>query len=204
MIFDAATMIEIARKGIFILIVIGICYLGYMFVRRGLRYSVERKLMAQKMADILKTIFRYLLILTFLLLSLQQLGVGLGSVWTFVTALLAMIAVGFVAVWSVISNVLCSVILVMTRPFSIGDEIEIIEPGSPDRRLHGRVTNINAVYTTLSEAPGENERSAIVLVPNNIFFQKYVRRIPGQDTHRLDDQLFQEQSLLNDAARDES
>jgi small-conductance mechanosensitive channel len=84
-----------------------------------------------------------------------------------------MIAVGFIAVWSVLSNLLCSILLVIFRPFQLGDEIEITEPVGGSS-LRGKVMKFNVMYTTLLEdIDGDKVTTNI---PNNIFFQKAIRR----------------------------
>jgi small-conductance mechanosensitive channel len=82
------------------------------------------------------------------------------------STVLAMVAIGFVAVWSILSNTLCTIIIMIFRPFSVGDEIEFA--GDP---VKGRVIDLNFFYTTLDAGDG-----SVLQVPNNMFFQKVVRR----------------------------
>ena len=184
------------QKAIFVLIALIFCYIGYRLIRRSLHYTIEKKLLPQLIAKKLQNALRYLFVLIAVLLLLQQAGVSIGSVWTFVTALLAMIAVGFVAVWSVISNALCTLLLILTKPFRIGDVIDIIDTSNPSNFISGRAMNINMLYTTLMQT-AESGQQVTVLVPNNIFFQKYIRRRKGAETHELDEQLLIEESLLD-------
>jgi len=51
-------------------------------------------------------------------------GFNLGGIWATLSTVLAMIAIGFVAVWSMLSNVSATVLILLMRPFNIGDEIE--------------------------------------------------------------------------------
>jgi small-conductance mechanosensitive channel len=69
-------------------------------------------------------------------------------------------------VWSVLSNVSCTVIMLVSRPFHIGDEIEVA--GEP---ITGRVVDLNFIYTTLKDGDGR-----LVQIPNNLFFQKVIKR----------------------------
>ena len=102
---------------------------------------------------------------------------------------IAMLAVGFIAVWSILSNILCSLLMVIFRPFSIGDDIEIIE-ATGGKGLRGQVVNFNIMFTFLKEK-NENENGEVVVqIPNNVIFQKTVRRRPGKETQSLDDHLF--------------
>jgi small-conductance mechanosensitive channel len=77
-----------------------------------------------------------------------------------------MVAIGFVASWSVISNVFCALLLILTRPFRLDDWIEF--PGEP---AHGKVRELNLVYTILDDEDGCTYR-----IPNSLFFQKVIRR----------------------------
>jgi len=83
--------------------------------------------------------------------------------------MLALVAIGFVAVWSVLSNALCSLLLVLFRPFDLDDFVEF-----PGEEIQGRVKDLNILYTILETADG-----ALYQVPNNVFFQKTIKRIPG-------------------------
>jgi small-conductance mechanosensitive channel len=77
----------------------------------------------------------------------------------------------------VLSNLFCALLILTTRPFRLGDYVELLESGDKPG-LKGKVIDINLVYTTLREL--ESERSQAVLqVPNNLFFQRTVRRWRG-------------------------
>ena len=105
--------------------------------------------------------------------------VPLDSLWTAFTAVFALIAIGFIAVWSVLSNWLCTFVILLTHPFSVGDEIEFA--GEPVR---GRVVDLNFVYTTL-----RCEDGSVLQIPNNLFFQKVLKRHRGTSTISLVEQL---------------
>src|SRR5690606_16934527 len=85
------------------------------------------------------------------------------------------------------SSTMCTILLLIFRPFEIGDEIELLEP-TGTKGLRGKVVYLNFMFTTLEEA-GDGGRSCRVLVPNNVIFQKSIRRWPGARTERLDDHL---------------
>jgi len=66
----------------------------------------------------------------------------------------------------VLSNTLCTLMIMLFRPFGVGDEVEFT--GEP---VKGRVIDLNFIYTTLDADDG-----SVLQVPNNLFFQKVVRR----------------------------
>ena len=131
-------------------------------------------------------ITKWVLVVIVVLLSLGFFGVSVNTLWAALSGVLALIALGFVAVWSVLSNVLCSILLIVFPPFRIGDEIEIQEP-SANFAIRGKVVSINMLMTSLeiTNDTDPNGKSDTLRVPNNIFFQKYVRCIPGKGTQSL-------------------
>ncbi|HEU4654748.1 MAG TPA: mechanosensitive ion channel family protein [Steroidobacteraceae bacterium] len=109
-----------------------------------------------------------------LLLILERLGVSAHVLWGAVTGFLAVAAIAFFAAWSVLSNIFCAVLVLATRPFRLGDYIEVLETGDKPG-LRGKVTAINFIFTTLTESePAESPW--VLQVPNTLFFQRVVRR----------------------------
>lgn len=114
-----------------------------------------------------------------LLLILDRLGVSGTVLWTAFTGFAAVAAVAFFAAWSVLSNIFCTILIFATRPFRLDDYIEVVENGEKPG-FRGRVVDINLIYTTLQEVvPGEQRASTVLQVPNNLFFQRVVRRWRG-------------------------
>jgi small-conductance mechanosensitive channel len=110
------------------------------------------------------------------LLILERLGVSGRVLWTAFTGFAAVGAVAFFAAWSVLSNLFCTMLIYATRPFRVHDTVEVLENGDKPG-LKGRVRDINLVYTTLEELLPDGHLSGTVLqVPNNMFFQRIVRR----------------------------
>ncbi len=104
---------------------------------------------------------------------LLSLGIDLHGLWSMLAAILSLVAIGFVAMWSILSHMLASVLLVTFRPFEIGDKIEIVG----DDPVTGRVIGMSLVYTTLRTSDGGALR-----IPNNLFFQKVLKRFPPTST----------------------
>jgi small-conductance mechanosensitive channel len=99
------------------------------------------------------------------------------------SAALALVAIGFFAVWSVLSNLLCALMLVVVKPFRVGDSIEVCGDG-----LKGKVIDLNFAFVTLRE-----EEGALIRVPNNQFFQKSIRCEAGEERTDLAEQLTADQ-----------
>lgn len=190
--------------GILIVILLGILF--YYISRRGLTKIHKQGYISKALQDMMQVTLRWIIIGLVVLISLQQIGVQLTSVWAAISALLVFVGVGLVAVWSVLSNALCSLLLLVFRPFSIGDKIEIIE-ATGGAGLQGKVVNINLLYTFIIEENQEESQNGsgkdvIVQVPNNTFFQKTIRCWPGIETRHLEEWIFKNdaQSIKQNAA----
>ena len=121
-----------------------------------------------------RRVIGFLIYAAALLLVLERLGVSGTVLWTAFTGFAAVGAVAFFAAWSVLSNIFCTVLILTTRPFRLYDHIEILENGEQPG-LKGRVIDVNLVYTTLQEQR-EDGSDTVLRVPNNLFFQRTVRR----------------------------
>jgi len=175
---DPSFLLERALAVALVLLLVWLAYAG---VARALRHAAASGRVATPVADFVRGFLRLGAVVAAVLLSLQTLGL-LKSALATLAAMLAMIAIGFVAVWSVASNFLCSVILLVSRPFYVGDRITLL----PDP-VEGRVVNFNMLYTTL-----ETDDGAFLQVPNNLFFQRIVSRRPADRSGaaiELQDQL---------------
>jgi small-conductance mechanosensitive channel len=165
-------------------IIVALVYGVYILIVRMIRGLRERGRLSEHTHRILRRICYWTAVVVGTLLVLERFGL-MDNAWTTLTALLAMVAIGFVAVWSVLSNTFCSIVLMIARPFNVGDTIEVTGDG-----LRGRVIDFNLIYTTLRDADG-----SLLLVPNNTFFQKTIRRIVGTETRTLEQQADREQPM---------
>jgi len=127
------------------------------------RYKIDHAIIAS-----LRIVLRWLAATLTVAAIIQAWGL-IDNFWTAMTTVVALVAIGFVAVWSVLSNISCSIMLLTTRMFRIGDRVELL----PDA-IAGRVVAITLLYTTLETEEGDELR-----VPNNIFFQRVVKRRKG-------------------------
>jgi small-conductance mechanosensitive channel len=166
---------------------IAVGMIAYGIFARGLRILRDREYIPVSIHVVGRGVARWLIGIAITLLALQQFGIPVSTVWGAVSAFAVLIAVGFVAVWSVLSNVLCSILLIVFAPFRIGDEIEIIE-STGGTGLRGTVIGLNVLYTALEETCDDG-RHCVVQVPNNIFFQKTIRRVRGEQTTSLREAL---------------
>ncbi len=122
---------------------------------------------------------RYSILIIAGLMVLGLWGFELGTIVALLGTILGLVAIGFVAVWSVLSNFLCTFVLVIFKPFSVGDEIEL-----PADNVKGRVADLSLIFTTLQVSDEES-----VIIPNNTFFQRVFKRRLGSQTIGLGEQL---------------
>jgi small-conductance mechanosensitive channel len=120
----------------------------HLLARVGRHYTLplQLEIAARRLSN-------FLIWTTSLVLILDQLGVSATVLWTAFTGFAAVGAVAFFAAWSVLSNIFCTLLIFTTRPFRIGDTIELVENGEKPG-FKGRVIDVNLIYSTLEETSG--------------------------------------------------
>jgi small-conductance mechanosensitive channel len=166
--------IDIIVPGLQIIGILVVAWLLQYLLRRlvsrvGLRYQLPTDLVAP-----VRNMLRYLIYGAAFLLVMERLGVSATVLWTGFTGFVTVAAVAFFAAWSVLSNLFCAVLIFSTRPFRLGDVVELIDSGDKPG-IKGRVIDIQLVYTTLEDVTAEHA-GALLQVPNALFFQKSLRR----------------------------
>ena len=207
MILDIETeqLVTYGQIALSISIVLLIGLILYIFIRRSLDALHNKGYLSESIRGGMQVFVRWAIMILVILIALQQVGVQITSVWAALSAFVVLIGVGLFAVWSVLSNALCSILLLVFRPFSIGDKIELIET-SGGNGIYGKVVNLNMLYTFILEEKMEEDTNdekpnTVVQIPNNIFFQKVIRRWQGRRTLSLEEIMFQddEQSIKQNA-----
>lgn len=156
--------------------------LGLFFGLKGrlLQFAQWARLPRLALTPVRVTI-RYTILIVAMLLIMGRWGFEVNGIIAVMGTILGLVAIGFVAMWSVLSNFLCTLVLVVLKPFYVGDEVEL-----PATNVRGRVVDLSLVFTTLESAPGET-----VIVPNNTFFQTVFKRRRGATAGDLGTQLEQ-------------
>ncbi len=182
---DQTTLVRLVETTV-ILVVAFALFFGLR--ERILRFATWAGLPRLAFAPV-RLILRYAILLVALALILSLWGFQIGTILALIGSVLGLVAIGFVAVWSVLSNFLCTLLLVIFKPFSVGDELEF-----PADNVKGRVSDLSLVFTTLDSSSTES-----VVIPNNTFFQKIFKRRRGLNTTGLGDQLRQHHAEENPA-----
>jgi small-conductance mechanosensitive channel len=166
---DSQALAEMARNSMAAIITIFAALLVYQLVRRSTRALVQKDQMSDVMALRLRITARWALIGLSSLIILQQTGI-FNEAWALMTAVGAALSVAFVASWSMLSNATAALVVLVYRPFRVGDELEIVEfDGKTVAK--GRVVDLNLFFTTVYQ---ESEAAAL-RIPNNLVIQKYCR-----------------------------
>lgn len=147
------------------MIIVGAVLLNVLAGRALLVIARRTSYTEQEIKPIRRTV-KWAITVVALVLVFGAFGLNVGGMWGVLSTILAMVAIGFVAVWSVLSNTLCTLIIMLFRPFAVGDEVEFA--GEP---VKGRVIDLNFIYTSLDAGDG-----TVMQVPNNLFFQKVLKR----------------------------
>ena len=171
-----------------------IAWIVFYLFSRGLSRLAAKGLIPSDLRRILHSLGKWLTFIILLLVILGLFGISVASFWAALSGVLVMVALGFVAVWSVLSNLLCSVLLIIFAPFRIDDEIEIQDPAAPIK-VRGRVLDINLMFTSLRvlDEHAEVAEESLLRIPNNLFFQKYVRTWQGKHSQSIKSYLAQGQ-----------
>lgn len=173
--FDSETTARLIQSAIIALIAL---LLFFGLKGRIIKFAQWARLPRLALTPV-RVMVRYAILLVAALLILGRWGFQINGILAVIGTVLGLVAIGFVAMWSVLSNFLCTLVLVIFKPFNIGDELEL-----PTVNVRGRVTDMSLVFTTLESAPGET-----ALVPNNTFFQMITKRRAGAVAVDLGSQL---------------
>lgn len=103
-----------------------------------------------------------------LLILLRFWGIDVDGLWTTLASVLAVVGVGLLAVWTMVSNITATLFIWIWRPYTIGQHIELLPDG-----IKGRAVDRSLMFTTVEEADGST-----LMIPNNLFFQRIIRRAP--------------------------
>lgn len=153
----------------FLVIVIGMKLIGW--VRRILRKSLERNHADTGLIQFLDSFVKYVLYVILALTVLQKFGVQTTSIVAAIGS--AGVAIGL-ALQGSLSNFAGGVIILLIKPFKVGD---YIVQGS----MEGTVSEIQLFYTTLTT--GDNRR---IFIPNGQLADNSLTNVTAAQIRRLD------------------
>lgn len=146
--------------------------IGRRALRAGLSHLGPHIQIGEERGRMFQKILSGIFWLLALLVILGVWGIQANVLWAGLASVLAVAGVGLIATWAMVSNWTAWMLIVLTRPFRLGDRVEILP-----ENLAGRVARQGLMFTELDQEDG-----GCVVVPNNFFFQRiYVRRAPAPD-----------------------
>jgi len=165
--------IEAAGFGVERLIITALIVVaGLLLVRLARRKMRARLRQLHKERDLpfetVVTIERWAVALLWMVVALVLLNywnVQFGNLWATLISILGVMGVALLATWTMASNMTAGTLLAITKPFELGQNIEVLPEG-----VKGRAIDRNMMFTTLREADGNT-----VTIPNNLIFQRIVR-----------------------------
>ncbi|WP_313401143.1 mechanosensitive ion channel family protein [Stenotrophomonas sp.] len=172
--------IDPINTGLSILLILVVAWLLRLLTRRLLARVGRHYTLPAQIEMAIRRLSNFVIGAVALVAILHALDVQASVLWTAFTGFAAVGAVAFFAAWSVLSNIFCTFLIFTTRPFRLGDQIELLENGEKPG-LKGVVTDINLIYTTLHEVGGPVE-GTLMQIPNSLFFQRGLRRWRGGDS----------------------
>ena len=175
--------IEPINTGLSILLILVVAWLLRLLTRRLLARLGRHYTLPAQIEMAIRRLSNFVIGTVALVAILQALHVQASVLWTAFTGFAAVGAVAFFAAWSVLSNIFCTFLIFTTRPFRLGDQIELLENGEKPG-LKGVVTDINLIYTTLHEVGGPVD-GTLMQIPNSLFFQRGLRRWRGGDSSAI-------------------
>ncbi len=166
------------------ILVLGAAVVVYRFASMATTRLGERGYFPEELIRVIRRILRVACVVLTILLLLHVYGL-LGDAVAAISGVMALVAIGFVAVWSVLSNTLCSLLLLIIRPFRVGDTLRV----PPPEDFAGKVVNFDLLFTTIQLDDG-----SFAQLPNNVFFQRIIIRRPGRSKIDLGEQLYEEKN----------
>lgn len=182
---QAHSAIEAAGLGLERLVITALIFVAALFLVRLARNRMRARLRQLHKErglpfETIVAIERWAVMLLWVVVAIVLLNfwnVQFGNLWTALISILGVVGVGLLATWTMASNLTASTLLAMTKPFELGQEIEILPEG-----VKGRAIDRNMMFTTLREAGGST-----ITIPNNLIFQRIVRCEGGGRRRGIDD-----------------
>lgn len=148
-------------------------YLLNLLVGRALVILANRTRLTEMDVMPFRQVLRWITRFLAGILILSVLGFEIGGIWAMLSTIMGLVAIGFVAVWSILSHTSATMLILFLHPFQMGDDLEFA--GEP---VQGRAVDINFFFTTLIDHDG-----VLHQIPNNLFFQKTLKR--RRNTHLI-------------------
>jgi small conductance mechanosensitive channel len=146
-----------------------VAHLAELLVRRAL--NSDRVSLSQLLQRMIVSTTRSVILVLGLLVGLSQLGISIGPLLAGLG--IAGFIIGF-ALQDSLSNFASGLMILIYRPFDIGDIVDV-------NGAFGTVRYMSLVNTTIHTFDNQS-----VIVPNNQIWQNAIKNLTGQETRRVD------------------
>lgn len=154
------------------LIILIVCFILINLLARAVRNRLRKTKKTEMVADVIYKTIRIILKVLVLFIFLGFIGVDMAGVSSIIAS--GAVAIGL-AIQGSLSNIAGWIILIVTRPFRIGDYI--IAQGES-----GTVEEINLFYTHLKTPDNK-----VVFIPNGSLSNGVITNVSSKDLRRLDE-----------------
>lgn len=144
-------------------IVIAAALLINLIISTLIKKGAKRKHIPISQTQMARLMVRWGMVIIMVVVVASIFGVGIGKLWQTFAGIIAMILIGFFAMWSVLSNVFATFVILVSRPFRIGDTITIMP-----ENVSGVAHDVGLLYCKLQTDAGE-----VIIIPTITFLTKF-------------------------------
>ncbi|WP_117879801.1 mechanosensitive ion channel family protein [Aureibaculum luteum] len=150
------------------LIAIVLFFLLRLLMNKLIERTVSKNVLQKTRGKIIKKIVFIVLVTITIIFVLTVWGIDQAELFLFMASVLTVIGIALFAQWSHLSNLTSGLIIFFNHSAKLDDTIIIIDK---DFEVEGRISDIGLFFIKLKTKEGEE-----VLLPNNIFLQKMIKK----------------------------
>lgn len=158
------------------LIEAGITVVSYLalniLISRNIDRIVEKTVAGKARGKIVKKAVNLTTLTIFTIILFSIFGVDQSELAVFIGSVLTVAGIALFAQWSIISNITSGIIIFFNHPVKLNDTLTIFDK---DYETKGRISDIGLFFVTLKTIEGE-----VITIPNNVFIQKMIKKIPNE------------------------
>lgn len=162
------TKIQLIEAGITVIIYFALNFL----ISRNIDRIVEKTVAGKARGKIVKKAVNLTTLTIFIIILFSIFGVDQSELAVFIGSVLTVAGIALFAQWSIISNITSGIIIFFNHPVKLNDTLTIIDK---DYETKGRISDIGLFFVTLKTIEGE-----VITIPNNVFIQKMIKKIPNE------------------------
>ncbi|MBU2018151.1 MAG: mechanosensitive ion channel family protein [Bacteroidetes bacterium] len=158
------TEIKIIETAIAIVVFLIMRFLTIKVINKTVNNSILHKTRGK----IIKKVFQIVLITITLIFILTVWGVNQSELFVFMASVLTVIGIALFAQWSHLSNITSGIIIFFNHSVKLDETVSILDK---DYEVEGRISDIGLFFIKL-----KTEHNEEVMLPNNIFLQKMIKK----------------------------